>query len=106
MFEKQREKRKEEFFSHIGGEVEYLYKSGDPIDSSNVPERMNSYESHLLSERYTDKYFLERLKYYLIQATNEFNKLPDFVLPQHYNEAIKRKLIFDLIERFEKLINN
>lgn len=99
------EQKKEKFYSYCRKEFIDLYNKGKKLSEENFPKRMNSYENNLLMILWDDKLLLKRIKYYIEQAGNEFYETNMYNLDSCYNEAIKHKLIFMLIERFEELLN-
>ncbi len=96
--------KKEKFRNHCRKEILDIVESGQVITKDTLPKRMNSYEAQLLMPLWDDALFLDKIKYYIDQAGNEFYETPDHILPTDYNDAIKTKLIFILIERFENLL--
>ena len=104
MFKFPTDQRKEEFRSHCRKEFIELFEKGEPITKETLPERMNSYEAQLLMPLWDNELLLEKIKYYIDQAGYEFYETPDYILPRHYNDAIKTKFIFMLIERLEECV--
>ena len=97
--------QREEFLSHCRPEMIELSKSGQLLTEETIPERMNSYEAQLLMPLWSDELLIQRIEYYLKQVSWEFNETPDYVLPEHYNDAIKTKFIFILLNKFKEKVN-
>lgn len=101
--ENYREKRKNEFFSHISPEILVRFLIGKEIDVEEFSEMwINSYERKLLFPLFSDKLLLDQLKYSMNQAG--YNKLYEFDVPKHYNDAIENMFLPELIERFERKV--
>jgi hypothetical protein len=101
--ENYRKKRKNEFFKHISPEILDRFLTGKEIDVEEFSEMwLNSYERKLLFSLFSDKLLIKNLKYAMNQAG--YNKLYEFGLPKHYNDAIENMFLPELIERFERKV--
>jgi hypothetical protein len=97
------ERRKKEFFQYISPEILERFESGEEIDVEEFSEMwINSYERKLLFPLFSDKLLLKQLKYSMNQAG--YRKLYKYDVPKHYNDAIENMFLPELIERFEKLM--
>ena len=97
-------KKKDEFLLHCRPEIIEMLYNGRVLYEKDLPERMNSYENQLLMPLWSDELLLSKFEYCLKNTGNEFYETPSWVLPKHYNDAIKTKFIFILLDRFKNLL--
>ena len=103
-FEEYRNRRKHEFFKYVSPNIRDRFESGKEMDVEEFyAMRTNSYERRLLFPLFSDRLLLKQLKEAIDQTA--YTKLPEFSIPKHYNNAIERLYLPELIERFENLLN-
>ena len=102
-FEEYRNRRKHEFFKYVSPNIRDRFESGNEMDVEEYYALVaNSYERRLLFPLFSDRLLVKQLKYAMDQAS--YTKLPEFSIPKHYNHAIERLYLPELIERFENLL--
>ena len=103
IFDKHRNSRKQEFFNYVSPNIRNRFESGKEMDVEEFyATETNSYEKRLLFPLFSDRLLLEQLKYAMNQVA--YTKLYEFSIPRHYNHAIERLYLPELIERFENLL--
>lgn len=102
-FEEYRNSRKQGFFNYVSPNIRDRFESGKEMDVEEFYAlETNSYERRLLFPLFSDRLLVKQLKYAMNQAA--YFKLPEFSIPKHYNHAIERLYLPELIERFENLL--
>ena len=95
--------KEKEFMRHVRPEVKARIETDKPIclaEYNNL--RMNSYEQKLYQQLLDDNAFIEIMESYMKQYNH--CKLGKFELPHHYQEAVDRQFLPELIKRFKALI--
>lgn len=91
--------KRDEFYSHVRPELRALAERKERITKAEIPERMNSYEQHILVKNYDNEALAEHAEYCIAKAGRE---LGEFEIPSHYNEAIERLLAPLLVKRLRE----
>jgi hypothetical protein len=93
-------KKKEEFMSHVSGEIKALVGSGQMITLSEFSGmRMNNYERRLLIPLFSGELLQQQIEYGLGQE--DISELYRFSLPHEYGDDVLRCLIPELLRRLK-----
>lgn len=90
-----------EFMEFVDKNIIKLVEKNKIITKEILPERMNSYSWNYIIPFLDNELLIENVKYYILQAFNEFKKTPYYHLDGSYNKTLKHKLIHILLERLE-----
>lgn len=97
------EERKADFMPHVKEKVQNRIASGEPITKEEwLGMYTNSYERKLLIDLMDEETLLHDIKVNLENAG--IREMGKYELPKHYNDAIERLYIHELIRRFENKI--
>jgi hypothetical protein len=97
-------KSKEEFLSYVQDKTFERIEKGTPITLEEYKGmRMNSYDRRMLQPLFDDETLIHVTKYALdIEGNTKFR---DMQIPAHYTESVLRVHVWELLERFEKMIS-
>ncbi len=98
---KHAEDRKAKYMEHVRQEYQELYNAGQPIPIEVWKQlRMNSYEREILVPLLTDDAFVWMIETHFKSGGME--ELSEFSTPPvTYSVAVEKRLIFQLLRRFQ-----
>ena len=92
-------KRRDDFYSHVRPEHRALAERKERITKAEIPATMNSYERRIIDPNLDNTALLEKVEYCIRQSGQ---KLGEFEIPRHYNDAVERLYAPLLVKRLRE----